>query len=160
MATRKTYERYEQINKMFDKMQTMIAAPGDLENLRKNFFYLNEFHQQNYEALLVFYTDADKNPLMDGACYILAIPEIFNQINIFDHAVPLDFVFEGEGLSETFTKLHVFHQYLIAAVLEVSNIQIFTPSGYSMGMTHWDLHHTQLFWQYTAIVKLHQIGHQ
>ncbi|WP_414051180.1 DUF2538 family protein [Macrococcus animalis] len=155
MTTRKTYEKYEHINNMFDKMHDMIISPRDVSHLRKHFFYLNEYHQQNYEALLIYYTDADKNPLTDGACYILAIPEIFNNINVFDYEVPLDFVFDGEKLSHTFTNLNVFYQYLIAAVLEVSDIQIFTPSGYSMGMNHWDLAQMQLFWQYTAIIKMH-----
>lgn len=155
MATRKTYEKYEQINQMFDKLQDIIVSPRDLSNKRKAFYYLDDYHQQNYEALLIYYTDAGNNPLMDGACYILALPAIFNQINIFDYEVPLDFVFEGENLSHTFSSLDVFDQYLIAAVLEVSNIQIFTPSGYAMGMTHWDMKHMQLFWQYTAILKMH-----
>ncbi|WP_414056152.1 DUF2538 family protein [Macrococcus equi] len=155
MATRKTYEKYEQINKMFDRMSEIIESPADHEILRKNFFYLDEFHQQNYEALLIYYADAAKNPLMDGACYILAIPEIFNQINIFEYEVPLDFVFEGDTLSETFVNLDVAYQYLIAAVLEVSDVKIFTPSGYTMGMTHWNLTVMKLFWQYTAIIKMY-----
>lgn len=155
MATRKTYERYEHINHMFDKLDEIITSPGDLSHKRKDFYYLDEYHQQNYEALLIYYSDASQNPLMDGACYILGIPAIFKKLNIFDHEVPLDFVFDGESLSQTFTSLEVFDQYLIAAVLEVSNIQIFTPSGYAMGMTHWDMKHMQLFWQYTAILKLH-----
>lgn len=155
MATRKTYEKYEHINQMFDKLQDIIISSHDLSNKRKAFYYLNDYHQQNYEALLIYYTDAANNPLMDGACYVLAIPAIFDQLNIFDHEVPLDFVFEGENLSQTFTSLDVFDQYLIAAVLEVSDIQIFTPSGYTMGMTHWDINHMKLFWQYTAILKMH-----
>lgn len=155
MATRKTYEKSKQINEMFDKMQELIISPSDLSHLRKQFFYLNEYHQQNYEALLMYYSVSDKNPLMDGACYILAIPEIFNHINVFDYEIPFDFVFDGESLSQTFTNLNVYDQYLIAAALEVSDIKIFTPSGYSMGMNHWNLTQMQLFWQYTAIIKMH-----
>lgn len=154
MPTRKTYEKYQHVNKMFDKMQDMIVSPRDKSQQRRHFYYIDDYHQQNYEALLVYYADSNENPLMDGACYILAIPEIFNEINIFDYEVPLDFVFDGDQLSSTFTRLNVYCQYLVAAALEVSNIQIFTPSGFSMGMNHWDLNHLKLFWQYTAIINL------
>ncbi|MCU7557514.1 DUF2538 family protein [Macrococcus capreoli] len=154
MVTRKTYEKYEHINRMFDKMQEMVQSSRDVAHMRNAFFYVNEYHQQNYEALRIYYSEADQNPLIDGACYVLALPEIFNQLNIFDYAVPLDFVFTEEGLSPTFTNLDVQLQYLVAAVLEVSEIQIYTPSGYSMGMQHWNMTLMQVFWQYTAIIKM------
>ncbi|MCE4955691.1 DUF2538 family protein [Macrococcoides caseolyticum] len=154
MATRKTYEKYEQINQMFDHLEAIVAMPKDNEHYRKAFFYVNPDHQQNYEALRIYYAESENNPLMDAACYIIAIPEIFNNINIFDYAVPLDFVFNGDALSDTFTNLDVQLQYLVAAVLEVSDVQIFKPSGYTMGMQNWNMTLMHVFWQYTAILKM------
>ncbi|UBH16099.1 DUF2538 family protein [Macrococcus armenti] len=151
---RKTYEKYQHIDKVFDRLEAMIVSKRDRENLRKDYFYLNDFHRQNYEALLLYYGDASENPLMDGACYILGIPEIFEKINIFDYAVPLDFVFNNGELSESFKSIDVYYQYLIAAALEVSDVQIFKPSGFAMGMNHWNITVMKLFWQYTTIIRL------
>ena len=59
--------------------------------MRSQFFYVNHDHAQNYEALRLYYSQADESPIIDGACYVLAIPEIFNVVNIF---VPIN-VFPG-----------------------------------------------------------------
>ena len=152
--TRKTYEKYQHIDKVFDRLETIITENKDRENLRKDFFYVNDYHRQNYEALLIYYGDASENPLMDGACYIVGIPEIFEQLNIFDYDVPLDFVFDDGHLSENFKSIDVHYQYLIAAAREVSDVQIFKPSGFAMGMNHWNINTMKLFWQYTAIIRL------
>ncbi len=157
MSQRKTYEKYEQINQMFDRLEHQIVHAGDLEYFRSQFFYLDEYHRQNYESLRIYYHQAHESPIIDGACYILAIPEIFNVVNIFDYEVPLDFVFEDGQLSETFKSLNVYYQYMIAAVLEVSDIKIFEPSGYSLGMTNWNITQMKLFWQYTAIIRRHAL---
>lgn len=155
MSQRKTYEKYEQINAMFDQLEQQIVHGEDSAYVRDSFFYLDEFHRQNYESLRLYYHQADDNPLIDGACYVIAIPEIFNVVNVFEYSVPLDFVFSDGALSPAFTQLDVYYQYLIAAVLEVSNIKIFEPTGYSLGMTHWNIHQMRLFWQYTAIIRRH-----
>ncbi|HGH5489234.1 TPA: DUF2538 family protein, partial [Staphylococcus pseudintermedius] len=44
-------------------------------------------------------------------------------------------------------------QYLVAAALEVTDVNIFKPSGYTMGMNNWNLVQMRLFWQYTALVR-------
>lgn len=54
---RKTYEKYQHIDKVFDRLEAMIVSKRDRENLRKDYFYLNDFHRQNYEALLLYYGD-------------------------------------------------------------------------------------------------------
>ncbi|RXK18793.1 DUF2538 family protein [Macrococcus sp. DPC7161] len=150
---RKTYEKYAQINKMFDVLEHQITAPNDEAYVRDTYYFINFEHRQNYESLLIYYSDAVDNPIMDGACYILSIPEIFSNVSIFEYEVPLDFVFENGQLSATFTNLDVYYQYLVAAVLEVSDVHIFKPSGYTMGMTHWNINQLRLFWQYTAIIR-------
>ncbi|TDM12414.1 DUF2538 family protein [Macrococcus lamae] len=153
MSQRKTYEKYEQISHMFDRLEDQIVHAGDLEYFRSKFFYLDEEHHQNYESLRLYYHQSDDSPVIDGACYVLAIPEIFNVVNIFDYEVPLDFVFDDGHLSDTFKSLNVYYQYLIAAILEVSEIKIFEPSGYSLGMTNWNITQMKIFWQYTAIIR-------
>ena len=44
-------------------------------------------------------------------------------------------------------------QYLIAAALEVTDVTIFKPSGYTMGMNNWNIAQLRIFWQYCAIVR-------
>ena len=36
---------------------------------------------ENYEALLVYYGENSVNPIVNGACYIVALPEIFNKVD-------------------------------------------------------------------------------
>nr|WP_255201044.1 DUF2538 family protein [Mammaliicoccus sciuri] len=153
MIQRKTYEKYEQINTMFDALENQIIHSGDLSHFRQKLYYVNHEHHENYEALLLYYNQANNDPIVDGACYIIAIPEIFNVINIFDNPLPFSWVYTETGLTEEMKSLSVHLQYLVAAALETSQIQIFTPSGYTMGMTNWSIHQLRLFWQYTAIVR-------
>ena len=153
MSRRKTYEKYEHINKMFDKLEDQIVHAGDLSYMREQFYFIDEFHRQNYESLRVYYHQADDSPLIDGACYLIAIPEIFNVIDIFDYEVPFDFIFENGQLSPSFQQLDVYYQYMLAAALEVSDVKIFNPSGYSLGMNHWNISQMKIFWQYTAIIR-------
>nr|WP_263313781.1 DUF2538 family protein [Mammaliicoccus sp. Marseille-Q6498] len=153
MVERKTYEKYEQINAMFDGLENQILHSGDLAHLRKNLYFVNHEHRENYEALLLYYNQANQDPITDGACYINGIPEIFNAINIFDSPLPFSWVYTETGLTDEMNSLSVNFQYLVAAALETSQIQIFTPSGYAMGMTNWNIHQLRLFWQYTAIVR-------
>lgn len=153
MNKRKTYEKYEQINTMFDVLEAQILSPSDLSHLRKNLYYVNHEHRENYEALLLYYNQANNDSIIDGACYIIAIPEIFHKISIFDNPLPFSWVYTETGLTPEMQSLNVHLQYLVATALETSNIQIFTPSGFTMGMTNWNTHHLRLFWQYTAIVR-------
>ncbi|GGA98433.1 DUF2538 family protein [Macrococcus hajekii] len=153
MTTRKTYEKYHQIDEMFNRLEHQIVNGGDLSYMRQHYFFLDEFHRQNYESLRLYYYQADDSPLIDGACYLISITEIFNEINIFDYEVPFDFIFDNGELSTTFQNLNIYYQYLLAAALEVSDVKIFNPSGYSLGMNHWNITQMKLFWQYTAIVR-------
>lgn len=43
-------------------------------------------------------------------------------------------------------------QYLIAA-LEVTDVTLFKPSGFTMGMNNWNIAQMRIFWQYSAIVR-------
>lgn len=153
MTTRKTYEKYQQINEMFNRLEHQIVESGDLAYMRQQFFFLDEHHHMNYESLRLYYHQSDDSPLIDGACYLIAIPEIFEQLNIFDYEVPFDFIFDNNELSATFQELDIYYQYMLAAALEVSDVKIFNPSGYSLGMNSWNLVQMRLFWQYTAIIR-------
>ena len=44
-------------------------------------------------------------------------------------------------------------QYLIAAALEVTDVTLFKPSGFTMGMNNWNIAQMRIFWQYSAIVR-------
>ena len=44
-------------------------------------------------------------------------------------------------------------QYLVAAALEVTDVNIFKPSGFTMGMNNWNIAQMRIFWQYTAIIR-------
>ena len=56
---------------------------------------------ENYEALLIYYKDSLDNPVVDGACYILALPEIFNKVDVFESDLPFTWVYDENGLSDT-----------------------------------------------------------
>ena len=42
-------------------------------------------------------------------------------------------------------------QYLIT--LEVTDVTLFKPSGFTMGMNNWNIAQMRIFWQYSAIVR-------
>lgn len=64
MTKRKTYEKYEQINKMFDALENQIVHAGDLSHFRKNLYFVNHEHRENYEALIVYYSQAENDPVV------------------------------------------------------------------------------------------------
>ena len=74
--SRKTYEKIANINGMFNVLEQQIIHSKDMALFRNEFFYVNHEHRENYEALLIYYKDSLDNPVVDGACYILALPEI------------------------------------------------------------------------------------
>ena len=43
-------------------------------------------------------------------------------------------------------------QYLIGR-LEVTDVTLFKPSGFTMGMNNWNIAQMRIFWQYSAIVR-------
>ncbi|MDU1766400.1 MAG: DUF2538 family protein [Staphylococcus epidermidis] len=86
--SRKTYEKIASINGMFNVLEQQIIHSKDMALFRNEFFYVNHEHRENYEALLIYYKDSLDNPVVDGACYILALPEIFNKVDVFESDLP------------------------------------------------------------------------
>ena len=151
--SRKTYEKIASINGMFNVLEQQIIHSKDMALFRNEFFYVNHEHRENYEALLIYYKDSLDNPVVDGACYILALPEIFNKVDVFESDLPFTWVYDENGLSDTMKSISVPLQYLIAAALEVTDVNIFKPSGFNMGMNNWNIAQLRIFGQYCAIVR-------
>ena len=82
--SRKTYEKAANINGMFNVLEQQIIHSKDMALFRSEFFYVNHEHRENYEALLVYYGENSVNPIVNGACYILALPEIFNKVDVLN----------------------------------------------------------------------------
>ena len=139
--SRKTYEKIANINGMFNMLEQQIIHSQDMA------------HRENYEALLIYYKNSIENPIVDGACYILALPEIFNSVDVFESELPFSWVYDENGITETMKSLSIPLQYLVAAALEVTDVNIFKPSGFTMGMNNWNIAQMRIFWQYTAIIR-------
>ncbi|QSF51059.1 DUF2538 family protein [Staphylococcus sp. SB1-57] len=151
--SRKTYEKIANINGMFNVLEQQIIHSKDMALFRNEFFYVNHEHRENYEALLIYYKESNHNPVVDGACYIVALPEIFNKVDIFDSELPFSWVYDENGITEEMKSISVPLQYLIAAALEVTDVTLFKPSGFTMGMNNWNIAQMRIFWQYTAIIR-------
>ncbi|MEW4930827.1 osmotic stress response protein [Staphylococcus aureus] len=151
--SRKTYEKIANINGMFNMLEQQIIHSQDMAHFRSEFFYVNHEHRENYEALLIYYKNNIDNPIVDGACYILALPEIFNSVDVFESELPFSWVYDENGITETMKSLSIPLQYLVAAALEVTDVNIFKPSGFTMGMNNWNIAQMRIFWQYTAIIR-------
>ncbi|MGW7951776.1 DUF2538 family protein [Staphylococcus xylosus] len=151
--SRKTYDKLNQINGMFSVLEQQLIHSKDMALFRNEFFYVNHEHRENYEALRIYYKDSDNNPIVDGACYIVALPEIFEKVDVFESELPFTWVYDQNGITETMKQISVPIQYLIAAALEVTDVNLFKPSGFAMGMNNWNIAQMRIFWQYTAIIR-------
>ena len=151
--SRKTYEKIANINGMFNVLEQQIIHSQDMALFRSEFFYVNHEHRENYEALLVYYGENSVNPIVNGACYIVALPEIFNKVDVFESDLPFSWVYDENGITETMQSISIPLQYLIAAALEVTDVNLFRPSGFTMGMNNWNIAQLRIFWQDCAIVR-------
>ncbi|WP_437750365.1 DUF2538 family protein [Staphylococcus shinii] len=151
--SRKTYDKLNQINGMFNVLEQQLIHSKDMALFRNEFFYVNYEHRENYEALRIYYKDSDNNPIVDGACYIVALPEIFEKVDVFESELPFTWVYDQNGITDTMKQISVPIQYLIAAALEVTDVNLFKPSGFAMGMNNWNIAQMRIFWQYTAIIR-------
>ena len=133
--------------------QQIIHNLKDMALFRSEFFYVNHEHRENYEALLVYYGENSVNPIVNGACYILALPEIFNKVDVLNQISPFSWVYDENGITETMQSISVPLQYLIAAALEVTDVTLFKPSGFYNGNEYWNIAQMRIFWQYSAIVR-------
>ena len=151
--SRKTYDKLNHINGIFNVLEQQLTHSKDMAHFRSDFFYVNHAHRENYEALRLYYTQSENDPVIDGACYIVALPEIFDKVDVFESELPFSWVYDQNGITETMKSISVPIQYLIAAALEVTDVNIFRPSGYTMGMNNWNIAQMRIFWQYTAIIR-------
>ena len=125
-------------------LEQQIVHSKDMALFRNEFFYVNHEHRENYEALLVYYKNSFDNPVVDGACYIVALPEIFNKVDVFESDLPFTWVYDENGITETMKSISVPLQYLIAAALEVTDVNLFKPS-FTMGMNNWNIAQLRIF---------------
>ena len=151
--SRKTYEKIANINGMFNVLEQQIIHSQDMALFRSEFFYVNHEHRENYEALLVYYGENSVNPIVNGACYIVALPEIFNKVDVFESDLPFSWVYDENGITETMQSISIPLQYLIAAALEVTDVNLFRPSGFTMGMNNWNIAQLRIF--YAQLFKKH-----
>ncbi len=126
-------------------LEQQIIHSQDMAHFRSEFFYVNHEHRENYEALLIYYKNSIDNPIVDGACYILALPEIFKVLDVFESELPFSWVYDENGITETMKSLSIPLQYLVAAALEVTDVNIFKPSGFTMGMNNWNIAQMRIF---------------
>lgn len=151
--SRKTYEKVANINGMFNVLEQQIIHSKDMALFRSEFFYVNHEHRENYEALLVYYGENSVNPIVNGACYILALPEIFNKVDVLNQIYRSHGFMMKMVLLRQCKVLAFLFNILLRQRLEVTDVTLFKPSGFTMGMNNWNIAQMRIFWQYSAIVR-------
>ncbi|WP_398572984.1 DUF2538 family protein, partial [Staphylococcus epidermidis] len=71
------------------------------------FFYLNHQHTQNYQPLFIYYNHTLHNPLLHPPSYILPLPQIFNNLHLFDSHLPFTSLYHQNPLSDTIKTITV-----------------------------------------------------
>ena len=94
----------------------------------------------------------EKIAIINGMFNVLE-QQIIHKVDVFESDLPFTWVYDENGLSDTMKSISVPLQYLIAAALEVTDVNIFKPSGFTMGMNNWNIAQLRIFWQYCAIVR-------
>lgn len=133
-------------------LEQQIIHSQDMAHFRSEFLR-QSWASRKLWSTLIYYKNSIENPIVDGACYILALPEIFNSVDVFESELPFSWVYDENGITETMKSLSIPLQYLVAAALEVTDVNIFKPSGFTMGMNNWNIAQMRIFWQYTAIIR-------
>ena len=147
---RKTYDKETNINEMFDFLEDQIKHSGEAR-IEDTYFYQNHEHKEMYQSIRGYFSESLKNPEVDAACYIIALPDIYKRINIFELIFPMDWVKADGRLSEPFKQLRPHIQYLALAAAEASGIKFNTKPALSLGLEYWNLEQLKIFWQFTAI---------
>lgn len=147
---RKTYDKITNINEMFDHLEDQIKNSGQ-KNIEDSYFYLNHEHKEMYLSIRGYFGESLKNAEVDAACYVIAIPEIYSKIDIFELTFPMDWIKQDGKLSHPFKQLKPHTQYLALAAAEASNIKFNTQPSLSLGLNYWNLDQLKIFWQFTAI---------
>lgn len=154
---RKTYDKETNINEMFDFLEAQIKD-GLKPKIEDSYHYYNHTHKEYYLSIRGYFSEALSNPEVDAACYILALPQIFNQVDIFELIHPIEWVRNEDGrLSDAFKNLKPHYQYIALAAAEASNIRFNTQPALSLGLEYWSIEHLKIFWQFTAIRRKNQM---
>src|SRR5699024_12808163 len=109
--SRKTYENLAHINEMFNVLEQQLIHSKDMALFRNEFFYVNHEHRENYEALRIYYKDSENNPVVDGACYIVGLPEIFERVDVFESELPFLCFYDQNGINDTMNTIHSLIKY-------------------------------------------------
>ena len=148
---RRTYDKETNINEMFDYLEEQIKRSGEAQP-EDRYFYQNHDHKEMYLSIKGYFAESESNAEVDAACYMIALPEIYKQINIFELTFPMDWIRGEDGrLSQSFKNLRPHIQYLALAAAEASGFKFNTPPALSLGLEYWNLEQMQVFWQFTAI---------
>lgn len=147
---RKTYDKETNINEMFDYLEYQIKNSGS-RRIEDAYYYFNHEHKEMYLSIKGYFAESLNNPEVDAACYIIAIPEILEVIDIFELTFPMEWIKADGRLSDRFKQLKPRIQYLVLAAAEASNIQFNTQPALSLAMNYWNTEQLKAFWQFTAI---------
>lgn len=147
---RKSYDKVTNINEMLDSLEEVIKNSNQ-PKIENEYFYMNHRHKELYLSLRSYFSESKNNTVVDAACYITAIPEVYDVVNIFDYIFPLDWIQNDGKLSDEFKSLKPHIQYIALAAAEASNIKFNTRPALSLGMEYWNIEQLKVFWQYTII---------
>ena len=72
---------------------------------------------------------------------------------------PFSWVYDENGITETMKNLSIPLQYLVAAALEVTDVTIFRPSGFTMGMNNWNIAQMRIFGNIQLLLEKSNLIH-
>lgn len=147
---RSSYDKVTNIKEMMDSLETLIKNSSQ-SKIEDEYFYVNHRHKELYLALRSYFSESEVNPEVDAASYITAIPEIYEQVDVFECIHPIDWISNNGRLSDAFKALTPHIQYIALAAAEASKIKFNTPPALSLGMDYWNIEQLKVFWQYTII---------
>lgn len=151
MKKQKVNQKIERINHLFDTLEAQIKDQGLDPNIEERYFFLNETHRDNFDLVQTYYSNIVTKPYIEAQCYLLALPDIYDNVNIFDYDEPLDWVFNGDDYSEVFHSLSIYNQNIVQIGLEANGVLTSNPTGFAQAMSHFNIEQMKVFWQFTAI---------
>ena len=57
------------MNGMLNVLEQQLIHSKDMALFRNEFFYVNHEHRENYEALRIYYSASDLNPVVGGVLH-------------------------------------------------------------------------------------------
>lgn len=147
---RQAHDKVTNIKEMMDSLETLLKD-SKMPKIENDYFYVNHRHKELYLSLRSYFSESEVNTDVDAACYVTALPEIYEVVDIFECIHPIDWISDNGRLSEAFKKLRPHIQYIALAAAEGSNIKFNTRPALSLGMEYWNIEQLKVFWQYTII---------